>query len=130
MIDESLDIVVKCPNDSKVSQKLYTTEKHTNMEFRKRNVRGRLFLCLFGKVANLSDTLSALGMVEVGLTCKLSGSVETVEQYLASSGIVEMTTMIETSAADILLWRDRFRRNLRDYAFNIQNLQSCGIVHR
>lgn len=130
MSGEWLDIVVKCPKDSDMALKLYEMEKHANMKLKKRGVSGRRSPYFLGEIAISSDTPLALGMGRVGLVWEQSGSGETLEQYLTSARIVELASMFGTTASGTTLRRDLCATILRELAYIVQDVQSCGIVHR
>lgn len=130
MEGSSTDVVVKCPRQSDLGRQLYDMEKHSNMKLRRSRLDKTRFPEYLGEVIIPADFPLAPGLFRLGLVWRRAGSGDTLEQYLTTSRIPQLASILGTTATPTPLRRDLTARILEELALIVQDFQSCGIVHR
>lgn len=131
-LDDSVDeVVVKCPVDSDMGRKLYDMERHTNVKLAtKFSSASRRFPNLVGEIIIPPTMPLSPGLARFGLIWQRSTTDDTLEDYLSNSGVSRLATLLETIPSATPLRRQLSATILRELAYIVNDLQSCGIVHR
>lgn len=131
--DESqtpVDIVVKCPVESQLSRQLYDMERHTNEKLQRKISTIRRFPPFLGELVIPPSVPLVAGLARFGLVWQQAGSGDTLEQYLNEMRVSELASLLGTTPTQSPLRRQLAATLLRELSYILQDLQSCGIVHR
>lgn len=124
------DVVVKVPVETELGRQLYDMERHSNSKLTRKLNPPRRFPDYLGELIIPSDTPVADGLGRLGLVWRSVNSTETLEDILSSGRIFDFATSLGTNASSSSPRRDFCGVLLRELALILQDIQSCGIVHR
>lgn len=128
--EAATDVVIKCPVDSSLGRQLYGMEKHTNVKLKQKCDDKIRFPEYVGELIIPPELPVASGIARLGLVWRQAGSGDTLEQYLSSSRIGQLASLLGTVASGGSLRRELSATLLQELALMVQDLQDCGIVHR
>ena len=126
----STDVVVKCPVDSDFARQLYKMEKYTNAKLNDKFPETTRFPPYLGEVILPPEIPVASGLARLGLVWQRVGNGETLEEFLTGSRITQLATLLGTTATPSPLRKNCTARLLQELALIVQDIQSCGIIHR
>lgn len=131
-LDEAVDeVVVKCPVDSEMGRKLYDMERHTNMKLASKfSSSSRRFPNLVGEIIIPPTMPLSPGLARFGLVWERSTTDDTLEDFLTTSRVAELSALLGTAPTPTPLRRQLSATILRELVYIVQDLQTCGIVHR
>lgn len=129
---ETVAVVVKCPVQSEIARQLFEMEKYTNMKLRQKSKARARFPEYLGEVILPLPVGSNLtpGLIRMGLVWEQIGNGDTLEDYLKSSRVAQLASLLGTISSGIPLRRELSAKLLYELALVLQDLQRCGIVHR
>eukprot|EP00177_Eucheuma_denticulatum_P001784 GFKZ01003196.1.p1 GENE.GFKZ01003196.1~~GFKZ01003196.1.p1 ORF type:complete len:361 (+),score=48.99 GFKZ01003196.1:661-1743(+) len=123
-------IVVKCPVESSLGRQLYAMEKYTNKKLRQKQSENKRFPPFLGEVVISADSSVIAGLVRLGLVWKRVGDGETLEDFLVSSRLGQLGSLLGAPSVAAPLRRELSAKVLAELALVLQDLQETGIVHR
>lgn len=127
---ETAAVVVKCPVQSEIGRQLFQMEKYTNVKLQQKSkVRVRFPQYLGEVILPVGSNLTP-GLIRMGLVWEQIGNGDTLEDYLRSSQVSQLASVLGTNSSGFPLRRELSAKVLYELALVLQDLQRCGIVHR